>query len=60
MVFIGYSNAHYGHPKNMIKPCKSLTMADGWETARRNDRPEIIEANADGTLKVPGEYLTKS
>lgn len=30
-------------------------MADGWETARRLDRPEIIEANDDGTLKVPGE-----
>lgn len=30
-------------------------MADGWETARRLDRPEIIEANDDGTLKVPGQ-----
>lgn len=30
-------------------------MADGWETARRLDRPEIIEANDDGTLQVPGK-----
>lgn len=30
-------------------------MADGWETARRLDRPEIIVANDDGTLKVPGQ-----
>lgn len=51
----GSSNAHYGHPRNMIKPCKSESMADGWETARRLDRPEIIEANDDGTLKVPGQ-----
>ncbi|CAG9794965.1 unnamed protein product [Diatraea saccharalis] len=51
----GYSNAHYGHPRNMIKPGKSQCMADGWETARRLDRPEVLEANEDGTLKVPGE-----
>ncbi|XP_072939747.1 probable inactive allantoicase [Epargyreus clarus] len=50
-----YSNAHYGHPRNIIKPGKGFTMADGWETARRLDRPEVIEANDDGTLKVPGE-----
>lgn len=30
-------------------------MGDGWETARRLDRPEIIEANDDGTLKIPGQ-----
>ncbi|KAL4706890.1 hypothetical protein ACJJTC_012349 [Scirpophaga incertulas] len=51
----GYSNAHYGHPRNMIKPKKGVNMGDGWETARRLDRPEVIEANEDGTLKVPGE-----
>ncbi|XP_031767131.2 allantoicase-like isoform X1 [Galleria mellonella] len=50
-----FSNAHYGHPKNMIKPGKSQVMSDGWETARRLDRPNIIEANDDGTLKVPGQ-----
>lgn len=30
-------------------------MSDGWETARRLDRPEIIEANDDGTLKGTGQ-----
>lgn len=40
----------------MIKPCKSETMADGWETARRLDRPEVIETKEDGTLKVPGMF----
>ncbi|CAG5041413.1 unnamed protein product [Parnassius apollo] len=52
---VGFSNAHYGHPSNMIKPGKSKIMADGWETARRLDRPNVIEVNADGTLKVQGE-----
>lgn len=52
---IGYSNAHYGHPRNIIKPNKSETMADGWETARRLDRPEVLETEEDGTLKVTGE-----
>lgn len=31
-------------------------MSDGWETARRLDRPDIIEANDDGTMKVTGNY----
>lgn len=35
-------------------------MGDGWETARRLDRPEIIETNADGTLKVPGKLSIHS
>ncbi|XP_068631298.1 allantoicase-like [Battus philenor] len=51
---IGYSNAHFGHPKNIIKPGKSKIMSDGWETARRLDRPDVIEANDDGTLKLQG------
>lgn len=25
-----YSNAHYGHPKNLIKPGRGIGMADGW------------------------------
>ncbi|KAJ0178659.1 hypothetical protein K1T71_005434 [Dendrolimus kikuchii] len=50
----GYSNAHYGHPRNVIKPGKSQSMADGWETARRLDRPEVLEVNEDGTLKFSG------
>ncbi|XP_028043974.1 allantoicase-like [Bombyx mandarina] len=50
----GFSNAHYGHPRNILKPMKSRSMADGWETARRADRPEIIEENDDGTLRFSG------
>ncbi|XP_039750148.1 allantoicase-like [Pararge aegeria] len=52
---LGYSNAHYGHPKNVIKPRRGETMADGWETARQLNRPEILESSDDGTLKTTGE-----
>lgn len=57
LFILGYSNAHYGHPRNIIKPNNGETMADGWETARRLDRPEVLEAKDDGTLKVLGKYL---
>ncbi|KAI8913847.1 hypothetical protein DFJ77DRAFT_51013 [Powellomyces hirtus] len=36
-----FSNAHYGHPRNLIAPGRSLTMAGGWETARNPDRPRV-------------------
>jgi allantoicase len=40
---IGFSDAHYGHPKNLISPGRAANMADGWETARRLDRPAVLE-----------------
>uniref|UniRef100_A0A0C9RL28 Allantoate amidinohydrolase n=1 Tax=Fopius arisanus TaxID=64838 RepID=A0A0C9RL28_9HYME len=49
---IDYSNAHYGHPKNIIRCGKGVNMADGWETARRLDRPPIIEVDNSGILQV--------
>lgn len=30
---LSHSNAHFGHPKNLIKPGRALNMGDGWETA---------------------------
>ncbi|XP_004922946.1 probable inactive allantoicase isoform X1 [Bombyx mori] len=48
----GYSNAHYSHPRNILKPFKGVSMSDGWETARNQNRPAIIELNEDGTLNV--------
>lgn len=51
---ISYSNAHYGHPRNLIKPNRGVNMGDGWETARRLDRPSVLEADEFGCLKVPG------
>lgn len=52
---ISFSNAHYGHPKNLIKPGRGTNMGDGWETARRLDRPAVIEADENGILKIPGQ-----
>ncbi|XP_065075437.1 allantoicase-like [Ochlerotatus camptorhynchus] len=51
---LGFSNAHYGHPRNLIKPNRGLNMGDGWETARRLDRPAILTTNDKGILQVPG------
>lgn len=51
---IKYSNAHFGHPRNLIKLKRGINMGDGWETARRLDRPSILECDNNGILKVPG------
>lgn len=47
-----YSNAHYGHPENLIRISKGLNMGDGWETARRLDRPPIIQVDSNGIIQV--------
>lgn len=39
----GLSDAHYGHPRNLIKRGRGINMGDGWETARRKDRPAILK-----------------
>ncbi|KAG7308268.1 hypothetical protein JYU34_006950 [Plutella xylostella] len=54
-VCVDYLNAHYGHPRNMLSPGRGAGMADGWETARRPDRPEVLLGNSDGTIVVSGE-----
>ncbi|XP_062534500.1 allantoicase-like [Armigeres subalbatus] len=51
---LSYSNAHYGHPRNLIKPNRGINMGDGWETARRLDRPAILKTDDNGILQVPG------
>ncbi|KAG0727467.1 Allantoicase [Chionoecetes opilio] len=53
-VCLGYSDAHYGHPRNLISPWRPLNMADGWETARRLDRPPILTEGANGVLQLLG------
>nr|WP_174505927.1 allantoicase [Acinetobacter sp. Marseille-Q1620] len=32
---VAYSDAHFGHPRNLINPERALNMGDGWETKRR-------------------------
>ncbi|KAM6991956.1 allantoicase [Tautogolabrus adspersus] len=53
-VCLGYSDAHFGHPRNMIGLGRAVNMADGWETARRLDRPKQLEVDQRGILLVPG------
>lgn len=53
-VCLGYSDAHFGHPRNMIGLGRAVNMADGWETARRLDRPKKLQADQKGILQVPG------
>ncbi|XP_072912951.1 allantoicase isoform X2 [Hemitrygon akajei] len=53
-VCMGFSNAHFGLPNNIIGIGRSKVMSDGWETARRLDRPAILKADDQGILQVPG------
>jgi allantoicase len=51
---VGWSNTHYGHPRNMLNPGVGINMGDGWETARRMDRPAVLTLDSKGHLEVPG------
>ncbi|XP_078146150.1 allantoicase [Centroberyx gerrardi] len=53
-VCLGYSDAHFGHPRNMIGLGRAANMADGWETARRLDRPRELKADGRGILQLLG------
>lgn len=53
-VCLGFSDAHYGHPRNLIGIGRACDMGDGWETARRLDRPPVLKADSKGILQVPG------
>jgi len=45
-VCLGLSDAHYGHPRNLIKKNRGIDMGDGWETARRKDRPAVLKVDS--------------
>ncbi|XP_020794148.1 allantoicase [Boleophthalmus pectinirostris] len=53
-VCLGFSDAHFGHPRNMIGLGVASSMADGWETARRLDRPQKLQLDQKGVLQVSG------
>ncbi|TPX59867.1 allantoicase [Spizellomyces sp. 'palustris'] len=54
---VSFSNAHYGHPRNLIAPGRSLTMAGGWETARNPDRPKVYVRDLNTKqLVIPGKH----
>ena len=44
---IGYTDAHFGHPRNLIQLGRAETMADGWETARKVSFFKIYNMNID-------------
>ncbi|XP_023418729.1 probable inactive allantoicase [Cavia porcellus] len=53
-ICVGFSNAHIGHPNNMIGVGKAKSAVDGWEIARRLDRPPVLETDEKGLLLGPG------
>jgi allantoicase len=46
---VSFSDAHYGRAANLIAPGRARTMGEGWETARKPDRPPIIDPAAGRT-----------
>mmetsp|Transcript_15495 Transcript_15495/g.23405 ORF Transcript_15495/g.23405 Transcript_15495/m.23405 type:complete len:394 (-) Transcript_15495:136-1317(-) len=52
-VALAVSDAHYGKPANLIAIGRAPTMADGWETARKPNRPAILKPNASGMIDFP-------
>ncbi len=48
------TNAHYGHPMQLLAPGTAKGMFDGWETARNPNRPKIFTYGSDGQLIMPG------
>ncbi|XP_029451667.1 probable allantoicase isoform X2 [Rhinatrema bivittatum] len=57
-VCLGFSDAHFGHPKNLIGLGRANDMEDGWETARRLDRPPVLKVDDNGILQVSGSEWT--
>ncbi|XP_004709871.1 probable allantoicase [Echinops telfairi] len=53
-VCVGFSNSYFGHPNNIIGVGIAKSIADGWTTARRLDRPPVLERDENGILLVPG------
>lgn len=46
---VSFSDAHYGRAANLIAPGRARTMGEGWETARKPDRPPIVRPSANMT-----------
>ncbi|XP_069461112.1 probable inactive allantoicase isoform X3 [Ambystoma mexicanum] len=57
-ICLGFSNAHFGHPRNLIGTGRANDMGDGWETARRLDRPAVLKIDDNGILQVSGSEWT--
>eukprot|EP00912_Choanoflagellata_sp_UC4_P000111 UC4_evm3s74 len=51
---MAWSDMHFGHPRNILRMAPGINMGDGWETARKMDRPHVLEKGYDGKVKFPG------
>eukprot|EP00047_Mylnosiga_fluctuans_P021076 m.100134 g.100134 ORF g.100134 m.100134 type:complete len:389 (-) comp8741_c0_seq2:2032-3198(-) len=51
---VSWSDNHFGHPRNLVGPGRGVGMFDGWETARRKDRPAVLLPGTDGHLQFVG------
>ncbi|KAF8820024.1 putative Allantoicase [Cardiosporidium cionae] len=49
-IALGWSDQHYGTPKNLLLPHPPLSMKNGWETARSPNRPPFYVLGEDGTI----------
>jgi len=46
-----WTDQHYGIPKNLVLKPRAFNMANGWETARKPNRPAVLsEPGPDGTI----------
>eukprot|EP00048_Salpingoeca_helianthica_P001390 m.48911 g.48911 ORF g.48911 m.48911 type:complete len:388 (-) comp11430_c2_seq1:66-1229(-) len=55
---VSWSDNHYGHPRNLLNPGRGVGMFDGWETARRKDRPPVLLPGSDDHLQFVGSEWT--
>lgn len=49
-IILACSNAHFGHPRNLLRSDPPLSMKDGWETARHTARPPILHEDHETSL----------
>mmetsp|Transcript_7697 Transcript_7697/g.18781 ORF Transcript_7697/g.18781 Transcript_7697/m.18781 type:complete len:395 (-) Transcript_7697:138-1322(-) len=50
-VAVACSDAHYGKAANLIAPGRARTMGEGWETARKPNRPAVLKTGANGMIE---------
>lgn len=51
---VGCSDAHYGQPRNLLRPGRGVNMGDGWETRRRREPGNdwcILQLGHPGTVR---------
>mmetsp|Transcript_3987 Transcript_3987/g.6177 ORF Transcript_3987/g.6177 Transcript_3987/m.6177 type:complete len:378 (+) Transcript_3987:2-1135(+) len=49
-VAVACSNAHYGKAANLIALGRATNMGEGWETARKPNRPAVLTKGSNGLI----------